>query len=47
VKVSDQQLQTFMALYERKYGVVLEPQEALTIASRFLKLVELVESNSQ
>ncbi len=46
MKISEQKIKEFQKLYERKFGVVLSAQEALEIATRFLRLVEVVESNS-
>lgn len=36
----------FIRLYEEKHGIKLEYQEAYDKASRLLRLVEIVESNS-
>lgn len=46
MKLSEQQLNSFIELYKQKYGVLISSQEALEVATRFLKLVEVVESKS-
>lgn len=46
MKLSEQQLNTFIKLYEEKYGVFLDAQEASDKAVRLLKIIQLVESNN-
>lgn len=44
MKVSDTSLQGFVELYSKKYGVLLDKEEVMDIAVRFLRLIEVVES---
>jgi len=44
MKLSDQQINDFIELYKKKYGVVLNFQEAMEKATRFVRLIEIVES---
>jgi hypothetical protein len=46
MKISDDHMEEFIRLYEEKYGVTLEYQEAYDKASRLLRLIEIVESNA-
>jgi len=46
MKISTKQLNSFIELYRKKYGVVLSDQEALEKAIRFLRLVELIEAKA-
>lgn len=46
MRISDEHMNGFIRLYEEKYGIKLEYQEAYDKASRLLRLVEIVESNA-
>lgn len=46
MKLESHHIQTFKKLYEEKYGVCLEDQEALEIATKVVRLVEIVEEHS-
>ncbi len=45
--ISEEGLQKFMALYERKYGVHLEHQEAFEAFSRLIKIVKIAYYGNQ
>lgn len=45
MKISDKHMEDFIQLYETKFDVKLEYQEAYDKASRLMRLVEIVESN--
>jgi hypothetical protein len=47
MRIPDEQLDKFIELYKKKYGVELDRNTAYEKASRLLKLVELVESNQK
>ena len=47
MRISDHALNSFIELYRKKYGVVLCKEEAVDVAGRFLKLIEVVESNKE
>lgn len=47
MKLSESQVNQFIKLYRGKYGVVLERSEAIDMAIRFMRCIELVESNNQ
>lgn len=42
MKLESQHIETFKELYKNKYGVVLTNQEAMEIAIRVARLVEIV-----
>lgn len=44
MRISDEHMNEFIRLYEEKFGVKLEYQEAYDKASRLLRFVEIVES---
>ena len=44
MRLSDQQLNSFIQLYQSKYGVVLDPQIAHGKAVSLLRLITVVES---
>ena len=46
MKIPDEHLDEFIALYKQKYGGVLDRQTAYEKASRLMRMIELVESNS-
>lgn len=46
MKLTDQQLDEFIEIHRKKHGEVLGRQEAYEEASRLLRLIEIVESNS-
>ncbi len=46
MKISDEQLDEFIEIHRRKHGEILDRQEAYEEALNFLKLIELVESNT-
>jgi hypothetical protein len=46
MRIPEEQLDKFIELYKKKYGVELDHNTAYDKASRLLKLVELVESNT-
>lgn len=46
MRISNEHMDEFIRLYEEKYGVVLDYQEAYDKASRLLRLVEIVESKA-
>lgn len=46
MRISDEHMNEFIRLYEEKHGIKLEYPEAYDKASRLLRLVEIVESNS-
>ncbi len=46
MKINDEHMQEFIRLYEEKYGVTLEYQEAYEKAMKLIRFVEIVESNS-
>lgn len=39
-------IDSFIKLYERKFGVVLERNEATSLATKLVKCIEVVESNA-
>lgn len=45
MRLSEQQINNFVSLYKKKYGVVLEFHEALEMATRFVLHVQVIESN--
>ena len=45
MRISDHLLNSFIELYRQKYEVVLEREKAMELASRYLRLIEVVESN--
>ena len=45
MRISTTALQSFTELYRDKYGVLLSDDETVEIAGRYLKLIEVVESN--
>jgi len=42
MQLTEQQLNEFRALYKRRFGVVLSPQEAQAMAQDLVRLVEIV-----
>lgn len=45
MRISNTSLQSFKELYLSKYGVLLSDKDAMEIAGRCLRLIEVVESN--
>lgn len=46
MKITDEQLDEFIVIYSKHYGVTLDRDVAYEKASKLLRLVEIVESNS-
>jgi hypothetical protein len=47
MRISDELLDSFIALYKEKHGETLDRDTAYDKATRLLRLVEIVESNAE
>ena len=46
MRLEEKHIDQFIELYERKYGVLLEREEAVDMATRLVGCVRVVESNA-
>jgi len=46
MRIPEEQLDKFIELYKKKYGVTLSREEAYDKGSRLMRAIELVESNT-
>lgn len=47
MRLESHHIESFKELYHQKYGVLLEHQEAIEMATKIARLVEIVELNQQ
>ena len=47
MRLSDKHIDRFIDLYEKKYGVRLERQDAIMIATKLLSFIQVVESHME